>query len=258
MESLNLTNFITLLNNQTKKLHDINNQLFYDYLEFRKTQAKKCNTTPKKIMEDIEAQQEMLGNGQITIKMFYRAIQFAIYHQINKSFIEQQRIFHPQKLVNLSDEISYFDIFELTNYLSNKLGIEINPNGLIKLTEHYINQKYYENKAKQDNKLYYLNIIEFNKSLAKERELLIDFRMYYDYKISLKIIHLAIQFLCEHLLKFSMAEIGLTISINTSEIYLNSCHHKNQKYETTYDISNVTTLFSYYLEELSKLGNKAA
>lgn len=249
---LNLEALLCVYNQQTNDLGGVNREIYCDYLSFRKTQWKKCNTTLNNIIDDNLNQYLMLLEGNIHIKLFYRSIQFAIYHEINTTLIKQNKLVKPQKIANLTQEISYFDIFELSKTLSQKLGIVINPVGVIKLTEIYLECKSDETKEAAKMKLQNLNINDFNKATAKGQEISFDYRMNLDCCISLKILHLAIQYLCVHWLEPQILELNELIDFNIAKVHLNSCSHMNRDFEVSYNFESVAALFSCYLNEIAE------
>lgn len=250
---INLEDLLQAYNLQNKIFGEVNKKLFCEYLNFRETQWKKCNTTLNNILEDNKNQLKMLSNGNIHIKMFYRTIQFAIYHEVNTMLIKQRKLIKPQKIANLEQEISYFDIFEISEALSKKLGLDINPYGLINLIDLYISEKRDLTNEMSAKKLAYLDISNFNKTTAKTQELQFDHRMNFDCRVSLKILHLAIQYVCTHLLEPQILQLNSLINFNIAKVHLNSCRHMNRDYEVSYSLNNVAILFSYYLNKIAEI-----
>lgn len=252
MKKINLETLFNIFNNQKQNFGGVNKQLFCDYLDFRETQWKKCNTTLEKMLEDNKAQHFMLSRGNIHMKMFYRSIQFAIYHEINTLMLNQQKLDKTQKIANLPKEINYFETCEISKILSKKLGIDFCPSGLFKLTEMYLSHKRLENISKYRKNVSKLDTFKINKSQAKDHELILDTRLVSEEKISLKILHLSIQYLCEHILKNCIFVLNEFINFNIDSINLNSCHYMRRDYQITFSLDYVAILFSYYLQELTE------
>lgn len=260
MKKMNLNTLLSVYKKQQETFgQKLNLGLFYNYLDFRKTQWKKCNTTLKKIREDNKAQQRMLLNGNIHLKMFYRTIQFAIFHELQLNNIAKETILvKPQKLANLPQEVTYRGLVELCERLSTKMMININPDGLMKLANIYLDLKKIENSSKSYTKLRILDLIVWNKTVAKNQELALDERMYLDRKISLKTLYLSIQYLCEHIIKPELTKLNDILNFDTTEIKLHSHRKYKNQSVITYKIESLLLLFTYYLDELVTEDNLAA
>lgn len=236
-----------------------NLDIYNNYLDFRETQWKKCNTTLQKMRQDNKAQQKMLSNGNIHLKMFYRTIQFAIYHAIQLNSITKKRtLVKPQKLANLPQHITYNDLVELCTNVSNKMQITINPIGLMELVRIYLQEKEIENNIKSNKKLNNLDLMVWNKAVAKNQELTLDTRMYYDKQISLKTLYLSIQYFCEHILKQKIIEFTYLLDLNVDYVRLNSRSNCRDKCATTYQIDIMVVLFAYFINDLAKEENLVA
>ncbi|TXI97063.1 MAG: hypothetical protein E6Q32_12645 [Neisseriales bacterium] len=228
-------------------------KIYSDYLDFRLTQWKKCNTTFKKMLQDNKAQQKMLLEGRIHLKMFYRTIQHTIYHELQlRNMNDEKTIVKPQKFANLSQEISFIDITEICAKLSVKLQIAINPAGLYKLVHWYLTTKHQENELKGHKNLNNLNLFIWNKTVAKQQELNLDARMYNDQKISLKTLYRTIQFYCETIVKKDLIELTSSSDLSVGEVYLNSRHHCRSNYEKTYSINIMTMIFAINIDILEQ------
>lgn len=252
MEKLNFNALLSVYKKQQETFGEkVNLGLFYNYLNFRQTQWKKCNTTFKKMREDNKVQRRMLLNGNIHLIMFYRTIQFAIFHELQLNSITKKMILvKPQKLANLPQEITYRGLVELCERLSAKMMININPDGLMELANIYLDIKKIENSEKSYTKLRILDLMVWNKTVAKNQELALDERMYRERKISLKTLYLSIQYLCEHILKAKLAKLKDILNFDTTEIKLHSRRKCKNQSVMTYKIESLLLLFAYCLNEL--------
>ncbi len=231
----------------------VNLDIYHNYLHFRQTQWKKCNTTYNRIKADNTNQRKKLATGRAHLKLFYRTIQFAIYHEVLLyNFKDETKLEKPQKIANLPRIITYKNLIELCSRLSNKMQININPMGLMRLVEIYLETKKADTENRSAKKLLTLDLAIWNKTIAKNQELSLDKRMFLVQRISLKTLYLSIQYLCEHILKPLITELKNEINLSTESIKLNSRHYCRDKFAQTYQINTLRVLFAYILDELAK------